>query len=116
VAVQLNFVILSVRDVTGMRDFYRDTLGLAVEDENQGFVQFRVPGGAMFSLQQHDSPRPADTVELWWQADDVDALHDALVARGVTIASAPTDQPFGRAMTVRDPEGNAISFYAPRKG
>jgi catechol-2,3-dioxygenase len=116
VAVELNFVILNVRDVAGMRDFYRDALGLAVAAESPGFVQLRAAGGASFSLQAHDGPRPADTVELWWQAEDVDALHSSLVARDIAIVSPPTDQPFGRALTVRDPEGNAINFYAPRRG
>jgi catechol-2,3-dioxygenase len=115
-AVELNFVILSARDVAGMRDFYRNTLDLTVQDENPGFVQFQVPGGAIFALQGADNPRPAQTVELWWQAGEVDALHAALTECGVTIEAAPSDQPFGRAMTMRDPEGNAISFYQPRQG
>ena len=43
--------------------------------------------------------------------DDVDALHAELVARGVPIDLAPTDQSWGnREMYVRDPDGNSIRF------
>lgn len=44
-------------------------------------------------------------------ADDVDALHEELVARGVPIDLAPTDQTWGsRDRYVRDPDGNSIRF------
>jgi catechol 2,3-dioxygenase-like lactoylglutathione lyase family enzyme len=43
--------------------------------------------------------------------DDVDALHAELVANGVPIALAPTDQSWGnREMYVEDADGNSIRF------
>ncbi|MET0397717.1 MAG: VOC family protein [Longimicrobiaceae bacterium] len=43
--------------------------------------------------------------------DDVDTLHAELVARGVPIHLAPTDQTWGnREMYVKDPDGNSIRF------
>lgn len=48
--------------------------------------------------------------------DDVDALHEELVARGVPIALAPIDQTWGnREMYVRDPDGNSIRFINVRR-
>ena len=44
-------------------------------------------------------------------AADVDALHEALLAAGCPIDSAPADYDYGmREMSVRDPDGNQITF------
>jgi catechol 2,3-dioxygenase-like lactoylglutathione lyase family enzyme len=41
----------------------------------------------------------------------VDALHDELKARGCPIESAPKDYSYGmREMSVRDPDGNRVTF------
>ena len=46
---------------------------------------------------------------------DVDALHDDLIARGVPIALAPTEQSWGnREMYINDPDGNSIRFVQDR--
>lgn len=46
--------------------------------------------------------------------DDVDTLHEALVAKGVSIAMAPTDQTWGtRELYVRDADGNTVRFVRP---
>jgi catechol 2,3-dioxygenase-like lactoylglutathione lyase family enzyme len=43
--------------------------------------------------------------------EDVDTLHAELVAKGVPIDLAPTDQTWGnREMYVHDPDGNSIRF------
>jgi hypothetical protein len=43
--------------------------------------------------------------------EDVDALHDELVARGIKTAGAPSDQDWGaRAFGLRDPDGNNLYF------
>jgi uncharacterized glyoxalase superfamily protein PhnB len=43
--------------------------------------------------------------------DDVDALHDEFVAKGVAIAVPPVDQTWGtREMYVKDADGNCLRF------
>lgn len=43
--------------------------------------------------------------------DEVDRLHQELVAKGIPIQLPPTDQTWGnREMYVRDPDGNALRF------
>ena len=43
--------------------------------------------------------------------DDVDALHDELVARGIKTAGPPSDQDWGaRAFGLLDPDGNNLYF------
>ena len=44
-------------------------------------------------------------------ADDVDALHDELLALGIKTAGAPSDQDWGaRAFGLLDPDGNNLYF------
>jgi catechol 2,3-dioxygenase-like lactoylglutathione lyase family enzyme len=53
-----------------------------------------VPGGVVFLI-----------------VEDVDMLHTELLAKGVKIDLAPTNQTWGnREMYVRDPDGNSIRF------
>jgi uncharacterized glyoxalase superfamily protein PhnB len=47
--------------------------------------------------------------------EDVDALHAELVAGGVAVALAPTDQTWGnREMYVKDEDGNSVRFVQAR--
>lgn len=111
----LDFVLLHVPDLAAARTFYTDKLGLAVEDENPAFIQFRRPSGAVFALQSDPAATSHTGVELWWLVPDADAAHAALKARGVAIAEPLADQPFGRTFSIADPAGNTLSFFAPRK-
>jgi catechol 2,3-dioxygenase-like lactoylglutathione lyase family enzyme len=46
--------------------------------------------------------------------EDVDSMHDELLARGVRIDTGPVDQTWGnREMYVRDADGNSIRFIQP---
>lgn len=111
----LDFVLLHVPDLAAARAFYTEKLGLAVEDENPAFIQFRRPNGAVFALQADPDATPHTGVELWWLVPDADAAHDTLTARDVAIAAPLADQPFGRIFSIADPAGNILSFFAPRK-
>jgi predicted enzyme related to lactoylglutathione lyase len=111
----LNFILLHVRDMAAERDFYTDALGLEIEGNSPAFVNFKPNGGASLALSADEPVAPQYNVELWWQVDQADALHAALVQRGTAIVSAPKDEPFGRAFSAQDPEGNQINFYQPRQ-
>ena len=112
-ADKLDFVLLYVRDVAAARAFYTEKMGLEVEDENPGFVQFKAPGGAIFALIHGERPTPASAIELWWQTADTDGAYARLKDRGVEIVSPPEDKPFGRTLSVKDPEGNTLNFFQP---
>lgn len=112
----LNFMILHVRDMAAARAFYTEKLGLAVVAESPAFIQFEAVGGSSFSLQADEQAAPTQTIELWWEVGDVDAEHAALTKRGVEIVSGPQDMPFGRTLSVKDPEGNVLNFYKLHQG
>ena len=80
----LNFVVLHVDNVAGAKTFFTEKIGMVVDNEAPGFVQFKAPdGGATFALSTQDPAAPAQPVELWWFVADVDAEHARLVEHGV---------------------------------
>lgn len=106
-----SFVMVHVPDVKQARDFYTDTLGMMVADEQPGFVQFTSSAGATYALGQEEAGH--EQVELWWFVENADAAHQQLAAQGVEIVSPPTDQPFGRALAIRAVGGNTMYLLQP---
>jgi predicted enzyme related to lactoylglutathione lyase len=109
-----SFIIRHVPDIDEARGFYTDKLGLVVEAQQEGFVQFASPGGATFALSRDQGA--GEPIELWWFVENADATHDALRARGVEIAAPPKDEPFGRAFSIKDPSGNTVYLLQVRDG
>jgi predicted enzyme related to lactoylglutathione lyase len=109
-------------------DFYVGVLGLEVAvDADLGFMRWltvRVPGDDREILLERPGPPahdPATTDQLrelvtkgagggWiaFATDDVDQVHDDLVAKGVEVTQPPTDMSYGRDMGIRDPFGNNL--------
>jgi predicted enzyme related to lactoylglutathione lyase len=113
----LQFVLAHVSDLATARAFYTEKLGLTIEAEQPGFVQFAQLGGkgAWFALSAEDpDARPFSDPELWWYVDDADAACATLKERGVEIAEQPHDMPFGRVFTIHDPAGNTLYMLQPR--
>ncbi|MEO7074180.1 MAG: VOC family protein, partial [Ktedonobacterales bacterium] len=72
----LNFVMIHVKDVAAARAFYTEKLGLAVANEQPGFLQFAQPGGqgATFAIGAAENATPVNAgTELWWFTADADA-------------------------------------------
>jgi catechol 2,3-dioxygenase-like lactoylglutathione lyase family enzyme len=65
-----------------------------------------VPGTDLASVAQ-----PGIGAAIWLHATDVQAIHDAHVAGGHTIVSAPIDGPFGRTFTFADPDGYQVTLH-----
>lgn len=112
---EINIVILRVPDLEAARAFYGETLGLPLDEETPNFL-FVAPMDGQGSALGIGAGQPgaADSIEVWWRVDDTDALHAALVAKGVRITEEPVDRPFGRAVSFADPAGNILHAYKPR--
>jgi predicted enzyme related to lactoylglutathione lyase len=107
-------VLLRPSDLDRSLAFYRDTLGLAVyrefgEGRQRGVVFFL--GGGLLEVSGQAEPTPSQNVALWLQVRDVDATHDELVAKGVSILRPPVTEPWGlREMWVGDPDGMRLAI------
>jgi catechol 2,3-dioxygenase-like lactoylglutathione lyase family enzyme len=114
----LAYITFYVRNFQKVLEFYRDTLGLEVEQANDGFVRFRAQGGFGLAFHFADQPvlaRPAP--EIHFAVADVDAAYRDLQGRGVRFERGPEDMPWGARMAAcRDPEGLTVELVGPVVG
>jgi predicted enzyme related to lactoylglutathione lyase len=105
-------VLLQPVDFERSFRFYAESLGLHVYREwgsgsTKGVVFFL--GGGFLELSGSSRTGTSESVGLWLQVRDVDAVGYKLHEAGVDIIELPTDKPWGlREMQVRDPDGLRI--------
>ena len=110
------FISLQVRDVPRSAAFYERHLGFTRQAGPPHAVVFATAPAA-FAVRTAlpgvdlDAGPLGRGVGVWLHAPEAQAVHDALVADGVTIASAPVDGPFGRTFTFVDPDGYLITLH-----
>ena len=108
------------RDPKALMAWYRDTLGLKVEDW----------GGVVMSYDALRHP-PAVTVTAFTEAstmmapsrrefminfavDNLDAFLARVKAKGVTVLKRDDSDPYGRFAWILDPDGTKIELYEPK--
>jgi catechol 2,3-dioxygenase-like lactoylglutathione lyase family enzyme len=75
----------AVPDIEAARDFYRDTLGLEVTEEDMGetLLTLHLAGDRPTMIYPKPDFEPASYTILNFPVDDIDAAVDELTARGV---------------------------------
>ena len=119
-AVHSGFPILSTRDLPALVSFYERAFGAIVAYRfSQGDADVYVSldlGGARLGLGwDPETPDAAGVARaaLWFYVDDVDAVFDAAVRSGASVAQPPMLMPWGeRVARVIDPEGTPINLGA----
>jgi catechol 2,3-dioxygenase-like lactoylglutathione lyase family enzyme len=112
----------SVDDIPAARDFYGETLGLEVTENEMGILELHLGSGAVVIVYGKPNHIPASFTILNFDVDDVDDAVDDLNARGVVTkiyddADFPTDakgiaRGNGRGPDIawfKDPAGNVLS-------
>ena len=113
-----DFISLQVRDLDSSRKFYEQYLGLVRSQSGPPHAVVFETSPIAFALRDivpgtdlDAAPEPGIGAAIWMHATDVQEIHDALVADGHTIVSAPIDGPFGRTFTLADPDGYRITLH-----
>jgi catechol 2,3-dioxygenase-like lactoylglutathione lyase family enzyme len=113
---KIGVVMLGVKDKKRAVEFYRDTLGLTMQQDIGEFVFF--DGGGMIlalsaSLPKH-SPALVGATEIVFSVHDVRAAHAALTARGVPFIHEPR-QASGPMWVANftDPDGHRLALFGP---
>lgn len=111
-----DFTSIQVRELEASARFYEQHLGLRRQPGPPHAVVFDTEPIAFAVRDRVDGfdptdPEPSGGVALWFHAPDAAAIHDALDAAGVPIASPPIDGPFGRTFTFLDPDGYRITLH-----
>lgn len=113
----LDFASVQVRDLAQSAAFYTDLLGFTPTDESRpDAVVFRQTNGAIFAIRTPLRPLPdagplGIGASLWFDVANVDQLYERLAAHGGRVLAPPQDGPFGRQMTIADPDGYALVFH-----
>ena len=117
---------LFVRDLARCTAFYRDTLGLQVQENTPDSVSFHMENVYFLLLEVSAAAHmiSEEALELKIEGgprlllaagvEDVDAAYEELKAKGVTFLRPPTNQPWGlRTAYFADPEGNLWEINQP---
>lgn len=113
---KLAIPVLHVSSSAAAEAFYCDRLGFSQEFAYRPFggIDPCYMGLTRDGVELHVSSFSGDGVSggvVFLLVEDVDGLHEELVAKGVPIALEPTDQSWGnREMYVADADGNSIRF------
>lgn len=105
-------ILLRPADPQRSRQFYRDTLGLAVyrefgDPDDPGLVFFL--GGGFLEVSGVGTGPQARNLSLWLQVRDIAAEHQRLTDGGVEIVRPPERKPWGLLeMWIADPDGVPI--------
>ncbi len=116
-----------VEDIDAMGRFYRDVLGLVVNEDHGSYLAFE-NGPVRFALCERkvmhtlsaafDLPAQGQRFELAFRCEspeDVDEAYRQLVARGAIGVAEPRDMPWKQRMALfADPEGNIHEVFADR--
>ena len=111
-SLRLQRVILFVRDMKALTAFYRDVLGLSIQDGSpeQGWVEF--DGGGCSLALHRGKPRKGATKIAFWSRD-VEQARRELIQRGAKLGKV---RKFGDLVLCdgRDPEGNLYQLSSRR--
>ena len=115
---KIGLVQLGVKDLARSVAFYRDQLGLTLQNQFEAFAFFSA-GGVTLMLNQDLaklSPNIAGATEIVFSVEDVRAAHEALRARGVQFTVEPRIVTGAMwAANFNDPDGHHLSVFGPER-
>ena len=101
--------ILSVKDMTVSRHFYKDILGFDEADwGTDDFTSINRDESGIY-LCKGGQGNPGTWVWIGFDGD-IFKLHDELKERGVTIRQPPISHSWAMEMHIEDPDGHVLRF------
>ena len=111
---RIDAVLLDSSQAEGLVAFYRDRLGIPLEEERHGPERHWgcLLSGVHFAIHQRDGleGKPG-TASVSFEVADVDATVERLRHAAVMIDLEPHDRPYGRLAAVKDPDGNLVYLH-----
>ena len=116
----LGGVFIKSKDPKALAAWYRDVLGIALQDWGGAMLRYDAPGHPAFVVW---NAFPATTsymepstreVMLNFAVDDMDAFVGRLQAKGVKILKRDDSDPSGRFAWILDPDGTKIELWQPK--
>ncbi len=111
---QVDVIWLPVSDMGKALEFYGQTLGLDVEQQEEEWSMLRAGDGSRIGLNGRESPSGDGGAVIAFRASGgIDSAIEDLKGKGVEVVGGVTDHPWGRVATFKDPDGNDLQFYEP---
>ena len=105
-------------DLPSLLSFYRDTCGLEIDMEAEGFVMFKATTGAQLGLGVHSDVKGKSNeprVMVNFTVDDCHAEYQRLKTKGAKFVKEPEVDPNDGFVlaTLVDPDGNTLQLFQP---
>jgi predicted enzyme related to lactoylglutathione lyase len=120
------YAYIPARDMARARRFYEDKVGLKPMMETNGGVVYQSGKGTACFLYPTPNAGTSKASQAFWSVDDVDALIEALKARGVVFedydlpgeksASGAITAGGAKAAWFKDSEGNILALIEEAPG
>lgn len=118
-------IFFSARDPEALRAWYRQHLGIDVQDWGGAVFPWTdaqghpAPGTTVWSVGAADGTHFAPSTSTFmvnYRVDDLAALLQALRDEGCQVLEKTEDSEYGRFGWVMDPEGNKVELWQPPPG
>ena len=111
-------VFFKTRDPKALAAWYREHLGLELEDWGGAVLKWptdpRPDGGlTVWHVAAKDSEWFPGPLMVNYRVDDLDGLLEQLRAAGVEVVGGPEEEFNGRFAWVLDPEGRKVELWEP---
>ena len=110
-------VWMPVRDIERAKDFYRDTLGLQITNEDGDWAEVDANGLTLGLNGRESSGAKGEggPVVTFQPEGSLEETLDDLKNQGVEVPAGISEHPWGRVATFKDSEGNDIQIYEAPK-
>lgn len=115
----LNYILLSVADVTRSQAFYTPLLGIEPVEASPTFLLYVLPNslklGLWIASEIEPAPRAAGGVEVTFSEDNDDALEATFAdwSGKAEVLQKPTRMDFGYTFVVADPDEHRLRVFTP---
>lgn len=101
------------KDVLALKNWYKETLGISMEDWNGTVIQPDAGSYTVFSFHEEESDYfPVEqSVMLNFQVEDMEAWLEHFKKLGVQLVKGPEKSEFGTFLWISDPEGRWIEIW-----
>ncbi len=109
----ISVVWVPVSDMDKALEFYGDTLGLDIEQQEDDWSMV-VAGAVRIGLNGRDSETSGGeggAVIAFAVSDDIEGAVSELSSAGVEIVGDVTEHPWGKVATFLDPDANELQLY-----
>jgi metallothiol transferase len=103
-------VVFKVSDITRSCDFFEKKLGLKIAYREANWAEVDL-NAVHLGLMQAEPAGGARNPFLSLLVDDINATVATLKERGVEFSGDIKDEPFGKLITVNDPDGNQFDLF-----